>query len=117
MRPTEDVAFGTWAAELISRVLATGQFIPLPVKLMPNGLENVTEGFQYMREGKASIHSYALGNRESRVLTSLPGKRQEDYVQDCRHSWTLRYEKSRLLHTGPRSVYNINTGVNTTFSI
>jgi hypothetical protein len=62
IRPTEDIAFGTWAADLISKVLATGQFVPLPVKLMPKGLESVTEGFQYMREGKASIHSYALAN-------------------------------------------------------
>jgi hypothetical protein len=56
VRPAEDIAFGTWAAELISKILATGQFVPLPVKLIPKGLEGVKEGFQYMREGKASSH-------------------------------------------------------------
>jgi hypothetical protein len=41
MSPAEDAAFGTWAAELISKVLATGQFVPLRVKLMPKDLESV----------------------------------------------------------------------------
>jgi hypothetical protein len=49
MRPAEDAAFGTWAAELISKVLATGQFVPLRVKLMPKDLESVTEGFKRVR--------------------------------------------------------------------
>jgi hypothetical protein len=49
MRPAEDAAFGTWAAELISKVLATGQFVPLRVKLMPKDLESVTEGLKRVR--------------------------------------------------------------------
>jgi hypothetical protein len=41
MRPAEGAAFGTWAAEFISKVLATGQFVPLRVKLTPKDLESV----------------------------------------------------------------------------
>ena len=58
MRPAEDMAFGTWAADVITKVIATGKFVPLLVKLMTNGLEGVTEGFQYMKDGKVSKIGY-----------------------------------------------------------
>ncbi|THU91178.1 GroES-like protein [Dendrothele bispora CBS 962.96] len=50
----EDKAFGTWAASLVTAVLNTGKFTPLPVKLYPNGLASVQEGLKYMQDGKVS---------------------------------------------------------------
>ncbi|TDL22505.1 zinc-binding oxidoreductase ToxD [Rickenella mellea] len=41
-------------SKLISDVLATGKVKPIPVKLMPNGLASVKEGFEYMKEGHVS---------------------------------------------------------------
>jgi hypothetical protein len=52
VRPTEDIAFGMWASDLTTKVLATGTFVPLPVKIMPKGLESVSDGLKYMMEGK-----------------------------------------------------------------
>lgn len=39
-------------AKLISDVLATGKVKPSPVKLFPNGLASVKDGFKYMIDGK-----------------------------------------------------------------
>jgi hypothetical protein len=47
-----DKEFGRWAADLTSKLLATGKLVTLPIKLMPKGLESVSEGFKYMKEGK-----------------------------------------------------------------
>jgi hypothetical protein len=52
MRPAEDMAFGTWATDLTSKILAAGKLEPLPVKMMPKGLESVSDGIKYMMEGK-----------------------------------------------------------------
>jgi hypothetical protein len=41
-------------AELTTELLASGKFTPIPVKLMPKGLESVTEGFQFMKDGNVS---------------------------------------------------------------
>jgi len=51
---SEDIKFGSWAAQFISRQLSTGKIVPLPVKLFPRGLVSVEEGLQYMQDGRVS---------------------------------------------------------------
>jgi len=39
---------------LLERLLQAGKLKPNPIKVMPNGLKSVEEGWQLMREGKVS---------------------------------------------------------------
>ncbi|KAI5120953.1 hypothetical protein M0805_001658 [Coniferiporia weirii] len=50
----EQHAFGIKAAKLLSEVLQSGKIKSGPMKLMPNGLASVKDGFEYMRSGKVS---------------------------------------------------------------
>lgn len=51
----EDKQFGEWAAKLISRIIASGDFVPMPIKLWPGGLSGVFDGFKYMTDGKVRV--------------------------------------------------------------
>lgn len=46
--------FGVKSAKLLSDLLAAGKLKPGPIKMMPNGLASVKDGFEYMQSGKAS---------------------------------------------------------------
>jgi hypothetical protein len=46
-----------YVTELVTKLVAAGSLTPLPVKLMPKGLESVAEGFEYMKQGKVSYNS------------------------------------------------------------
>lgn len=48
----EQRAFAIRAAKLISDLLAAGKLRPSPVKVLPNGLASVKDGFEYMISGK-----------------------------------------------------------------
>ncbi|KAJ7116394.1 chaperonin 10-like protein [Mycena epipterygia] len=50
----EHYEFGKSTAEMLARLLAEGKLRTTPVKLVPNGLEDVGEWLEYMRQGKVS---------------------------------------------------------------
>lgn len=48
----EQYKFGVQSAKLLTDLLDSGKVRPSPIKLMPNGLASVKEGFEYMENGK-----------------------------------------------------------------
>ncbi|KAL5513440.1 hypothetical protein ACEPAH_3839 [Sanghuangporus vaninii] len=46
--------FGPQAVKILTETLANGTLKPGPIKIIPNGLAGVTEGLNYLKEGKAS---------------------------------------------------------------
>ncbi|KAI0057242.1 dehydrogenase [Artomyces pyxidatus] len=48
----EQKVWGKKVAKLLEGILEQGHIKPNPVYLLPNGLESVADGFQYMKEGK-----------------------------------------------------------------
>ena len=47
--------FGKWSAKLLNEVLASGKLKPGPIKIMPDGLTGIIDGFEYLRSGKAGF--------------------------------------------------------------
>lgn len=48
-------AFGIRTAKLLSDLLAARKLKPGPIKIFPNGLAGVKDGFEYMKSGKVRI--------------------------------------------------------------
>lgn len=49
--------FGIQSAKLLTDLLAAEKLKPIPIKLMPNGLASVKEGFEYMQSGKVRFQT------------------------------------------------------------
>lgn len=48
----EKYKFGVESAKLLSELLATNKLKPGPIRVLPNGLESIKDGFEYMKSGK-----------------------------------------------------------------
>ncbi|KZT64509.1 GroES-like protein [Daedalea quercina L-15889] len=59
----EDHASGIQYAKLISKLLSEGKLKPIPIKMFPNGLQGVQDGFEYMRAGE--VHAEKITYRVS----------------------------------------------------
>lgn len=55
--------FGKRTAALLTRLLADGKLKTTPVKLVPNGLNDVGEWLEYMKQGKVRpLHYREMGS-------------------------------------------------------
>lgn len=59
----EHYEFGKRTAALLTRLLADGKLKTTPVKLVPNGLNDVGEWLEYMKQGKVRpLHYREMGS-------------------------------------------------------
>ena len=53
----EAYAFGIRSTKLLSDLLTASKLKPGPIKLFPNGLASVKDGFEYMKSGKVRVRN------------------------------------------------------------